>query len=174
MASSPLCREPEPGDTPLVIRGALLYTDRYFGYEDQLQSDLVERFAEKRQAADPALLEQGLQALFGTPKDAGDALQRQAAEVALHRGMSVISGGPGTGKTWTVRNLLTLIYAQAVSAGQQAPRLALAAPTGTAAARVVESLRSDLDAHMTKAIHALPAGVAKRQVGGGARRGGPV
>ncbi len=160
VAASSLTRGPGPGDTPLVLRGSLLYIDRYFTYEDLLRSEIERRFAEHRPVGAPALLARGLTALFGEAADGADDRQRQAAEVALHRGLSVISGGPGTGKTWTVRNLLTLVYAQAMAAGQEAPRLALAAPTGKAAARVVESLREGLDPHMEKATGALPDGAS--------------
>ena len=160
VAASPLSRGPGAGDTPLVLRGALLYVDRYFAYEDQLRVALVRRFAEHRPVAEPALLERGLDALFGRSTEGADDRQRRAAEVALHRGLSVISGGPGTGKTWTVRNLLTLVYAQSVAAGHDTPRLALAAPTGKAAARVVESLRSGLGDHLVRAAGALPEGAS--------------
>src|SRR5690606_36968657 len=83
-----------------------------------------------------------------------------AAAVGLLRGATVISGGPGTGKTWTVRNLLTLLHAQGLAEGV-APRIALAAPTGKAAARVVASIRAGLEAHLDRAEAALPPGAGR-------------
>lgn len=159
VARSPLVRPAGPGDTPLVLRGALLYTDRYFAYEDRLHAALTKRFASLRAVADPGLLERGLDALFGG--DGAPNRQRRAAEVALQRGAAVISGGPGTGKTWTVRNVLTLLYAQwaaAPHAGSR-PRIALAAPTGKAAARVVASIHEGLEDHLANVGAALPGGI---------------
>jgi len=156
VAASAVVRLPGPGSAPFVLRGSLLYTDRYHLYEDRLQAALRARFSEQREVFDPELLGQGLGALF--PSAGPGDRQRRAAEVALRRGMTVISGGPGTGKTWTVRNLLTLIYAQSVAAGEPPPRLALAAPTGKAAARVLASIRNGLEEHLARAAGALPDG----------------
>ena len=159
VARSALVRAPGPGDAPFVLRGTLLYTDRYFAYESGLEVALRNRLAQRRQVRDPALLARGLDALFSTDAAQGPNRPREAARVALTHGMAVISGGPGTGKTWTVRNLLTLIYAQGVAAGnEQIPRVALAAPTGKAAARMVQSLRAGLDEHLVCAMGALPEG----------------
>jgi exodeoxyribonuclease V alpha subunit len=66
-------------------------------------------------------------------------LQRAAAEVALRRHLAVIAGGPGTGKTTTVAQVLALLHEQAAALGR-VPLMALAAPTGKAAARLSEAV----------------------------------
>lgn len=157
VARSPLAREQAEGATPLVLRGPRLYTDRLHGHEARLAGALLERFGETRPVADAALLRRGLDALFPTPAAGTVDRQRLAAAMALLRGALVISGGPGTGKTWTVRNLLTLLFAQAVAAGGPWPRVALAAPTGKAAARMLESVRDGLAAHAERAAPVLGA-----------------
>jgi exodeoxyribonuclease V alpha subunit len=77
-----------------------------------------------------------------------DPEQRRAIDVALTRGFTLITGGPGSGKTFTVAYVLAAL---AVAAGATPPRIALAAPTGKAAARLAESLHAQL------ARMALPA-----------------
>ncbi|MCH2108396.1 MAG: exodeoxyribonuclease V subunit alpha [Polyangiaceae bacterium] len=73
--------------------------------------------------------------------------QRRAAELAMHSGLLVVSGGPGTGKTSTVVRILALLFYQALQKGERLPRVVLSAPTGKAAARLTESIaqaRKDL------------------------------
>lgn len=67
--------------------------------------------------------------------------QKNAVEKALHARFSLISGGPGTGKTTTVAKLLALLCHQA----KTLPRIALSAPTGKAAAHLQQSLLRGLD-----------------------------
>ena len=69
----------------------------------------------------------------------------QGAEVALSRGLTVLTGGPGTGKTTTVARLLALLAEQAELDGKPRLRIALAAPTGKAAARLQEAVQLEVD-----------------------------
>ncbi|RMU25116.1 exodeoxyribonuclease V subunit alpha, partial [Pseudomonas avellanae] len=92
--------------------------------------------------APPEDLPQRLNALFGPANSAPDAIidwQKLACALATRRAFSIITGGPGTGKTTTVVRLLALLQAPAVQSGQPL-RIRLAAPTGKAAARLTESI----------------------------------
>ncbi|KRE25516.1 exodeoxyribonuclease V subunit alpha [Mycobacterium sp. Soil538] len=114
----------------------LLYLDRYWREEQQVRDDVLALLASPLPAAVP-----GLQRLF----PAGWEEQRRAAEVALAQSLTVLTGGPGTGKTTTVARLLALLAEQAALAGRPPLRIALAAPTGKAAARLLEAVRAELD-----------------------------
>ena len=95
---------------------------------------------------DVALLRAGLSQLFreDDPEAADpDHLQPLAAAAAVLRRVSVIAGGPGTGKTTTVARLLGLLDQQAVVHSIEPPLIALAAPTGKAALRLEESVRNE-------------------------------
>ncbi len=130
-----------PGDfRPLILDAAhRLYLNRYWEYEHEVADALRSRAAPV-DGIDDARLRSGLEALFPAAADGPDR-QRLAAAVALLRRFAVVSGGPGTGKTTTVLRILALLVAQS-PAGL---RIALAAPTGKAAARLQESVRAGKD-----------------------------
>ena len=137
-----------PGEfMPLVLDEAgRLYLYRYWDYEKRLAEELLAR-ARDAEDVDEALLRKGLDRYFG---DARDAEQKLAAATAVLRRFCVISGGPGTGKTTTVVKILALLAEQAQrrKPGQgQGGRLAIAvaAPTGKAAARVQDAMRAALN-----------------------------
>jgi exodeoxyribonuclease V alpha subunit len=115
----------------------LLYLDRYWRQEDQVRADLVAREAQLPPSVDPDLLRSSLDRLFGPDPDGDHTDQRRAAEIATRRWTTVLGGGPGTGKTTTVARLLAVLHEQ------HGPglRVALAAPTGKAAARLQEAVR---------------------------------
>ncbi|MDT4998583.1 MAG: exodeoxyribonuclease alpha subunit, partial [Mycobacterium sp.] len=129
VAASPLL------EAPHVLRqqGELLYLDRYWREERQVAEDLL------------SLVSGGGD---GTRTDVdrlfpeGYEEQREAAELALSQRLTVLTGGPGTGKTTTVARLLALLAEQA---GSSRLRLALAAPTGKAAARLQEAVQLEID-----------------------------
>ncbi len=118
----------------------LLYLDRYWREEGQVCADLVAaRPLPPR--VDEAVLADGLERVFHRP---GSEEQRQAVRIALSQWITVLTGGPGTGKTTTIAGLLALVAEQAEGAGAPQPRIALAAPTGKAAARLQEAVRSEI------------------------------
>ncbi len=125
------------------VEHGLVYLDRYHREERQVAEDLARREATDPPPVDDAMLSAGLDRVF-VGETWGE--QRVAVRTAARRLTTVLAGGPGTGKTSTVAGLLTLLLEQAESSGRR-PRIALAAPTGKAAARLRESVLSSL-AHL--------------------------
>lgn len=124
------------GEAPLILDAAnRLYLARYWQYQRDIAQYLCSQAGQKR-TVDPARLADGLQRLF--PERESPNWQQLAAAIAVLNGFCVISGGPGTGKTTTVTRLLALLCEQA---GNVPLRIALAAPTGKAAARLSESIK---------------------------------
>ena len=127
-----------PGEyKPLILNGPRLYLYRYWEYEKKLIDFLKERTAEEALPADEGSLRSGLARLFPSPDPGETDWQKVAALASAWKRFCVISGGPGTGKTFTVAKILAFLL------GQKNPgplRMALAAPTGKAAARLQEAL----------------------------------
>ncbi len=131
-------------DRPLRLEGSTLYLDRYWAEECQVAADLLHRADMVADGVDIELLADGLSRLFDG-EEAPD-LQRLAAASAVLRHLSVIAGGPGTGKTTTVARVLALLDDQAMAspgASGRPPLVALAAPTGKAAARLEEAVHAE-------------------------------
>ena len=125
---------------PLHLAGTRLYLDRYWREERQVAADLRARGQVGATDVDHGLLSAGLSRLFSSgPPD----YQRLAAATAVLRHLAVVAGGPGTGKTTTVARVLALLHEQAAGAGQRPPLVALAAPTGKAAARLEEAVHEE-------------------------------
>ncbi|MCB4789728.1 MULTISPECIES: exodeoxyribonuclease V subunit alpha [unclassified Delftia] len=132
---------------PLVLAGAdgpapLLYLRRYWDYERAVATHVIQRTAAQAVAGQPldeVLARHWLDRLFPPAAEGGPVdWQKLACALALRGRLSVITGGPGTGKTYTAARLLALLFATAPDAGQL--RVALAAPTGKAAARLKQSI----------------------------------
>jgi exodeoxyribonuclease V alpha subunit len=125
---------------PLRLEGTSLYLDRYWREERQIAADLLALRDGSPAGVDDDRLAAGLARLFGGE---ADARQRLAAETAVRRRLTVVAGGPGTGKTTTVARIVALLLEQAASADAPEPLVALAAPTGKAAARLVEAVHEE-------------------------------
>jgi exodeoxyribonuclease V alpha subunit len=132
----------EESAAPLVLdKGGRLYLARYWQYQQFLVRSLLERAGHPGETMVPDLLEESLDRLFPPSVDlSGPDMQRMAARVSLDRHLTVISGGPGTGKTATVVKILALAIEQAMAAGKGIPHILMAAPTGKAAARLKEAV----------------------------------
>lgn len=136
-----------PQATPLVLAGPRLYLRRYWEYEQAVGVGITARLAQSAawQAALPlGPLRQILDRLFPATDQRPD-WQKLACALAARSAFSIITGGPGTGKTTTVVRLLALLQglAFATTPAGQPPRplrIRLAAPTGKAAARLNEAI----------------------------------
>lgn len=125
---------------PLRLDDGLLYLDRYWS-DERLVAEVIDRHCRSAAGVDMAVLADGLARLFGgEAAGQGPDLQRVAAASAVLGRFTVVSGGPGTGKTTTVARLLALVHEQARAAGTPPPLVALAAPTGKAAARLEQAV----------------------------------
>ncbi len=134
-----------PGEyAPLILDSAdRLYLHRYWEYQDRLATLIRRRVWADPPEVDRDLLQHGLKRLF-PEEEKEEGLDRQlvAAYTAVTRRFCVISGGPGTGKTTTVARILALLFEQA---GDRRLRIALAAPTGKAAARLQAAIQGKTD-----------------------------
>jgi exodeoxyribonuclease V alpha subunit len=123
--------------TPLVVDAAgRCYLHRYWSAERRLARRVAE-LAASAPDFDAAPFAPLFRDLFPPPEDAETDWQAVAAAAVLRGRLAVIGGGPGTGKTTTVARMLALLAAR-----DPAIRIALAAPTGKAAARLTESIRA--------------------------------
>ena len=148
LAASPLVRVRPEGtprveelhperDRPLVLVGDRLYLDRYWRYERRVAAALQKRAGRVDEGVDLVRVREVLDRLLPRSEERPD-FQRLAVATAVRRGLTVIAGGPGTGKTHTVARLLALLHE--LSDGDW-PRVAVAAPTGKAADRLTAALR---------------------------------
>jgi exodeoxyribonuclease V alpha subunit len=170
VAASPLVHrgEDEPvSDRPLRLVGTRLYLDRYWREEVRVAADLRALAGAPAPPVDAAALRAGLDRLFA---DDPAGAQARAAAAAVERRFAVVAGGPGTGKTTTVARLLALLLEPAGASAPPAPLVALAAPTGKAAARLGEAVHDEahrlpLHDDVRRALLALEASTLHRLLG---------
>ncbi len=116
----------------LRVEGDRAYLDRYWREECQVRDDLVARLGLTPPPAEETTLATLAPVLFPEGYDE----QRAAALAAARAWTTVVTGGPGTGKTTAIAGLLALL-----AEGSERPlRIALTAPTGKAAARLQEAV----------------------------------
>lgn len=119
---------------PLILDASgRLYLQRYWRYESDLAHSIRQRLGTI--PVDEGILRDGLARLFNS--DTRPDWQKVAAFTALTHPFTIISGGPGTGKTSTVLKILALLLEQ-----RSSMRIVLTAPTGKAASRLQESIKA--------------------------------
>ncbi len=139
------------GDRPLVLQQLshgreLLMARRLWQAQAQLAKELLAMAASR-----PALqltdeqIQQGLERLALT-----DPQTRSGVELAARQRLAIITGGPGTGKTYSIKCLLPVLLEHAAALGQSLD-VRLAAPTGKAAMRMQEGIAQDLETLATTA-----------------------
>lgn len=127
---------------PLVLCGNRLYLRRYWAYEKRIAGQVLARGA-MPVPLDTPVVRQQLDLLFPPGESqTGPDWQKVACGIALRGKLSIITGGPGTGKTYTAARLLALLFA--IDPARESLRIALAAPTGKAAARLKQSIEGAL------------------------------
>lgn len=152
------------GSSPLVWVGGRLYLRRNWQAVVDIRSILDQR------SQPVATVPQGrgvrvlIDALFPQDSDEGEPdWQKIACAVAVRSRFTIITGGPGTGKTWTMVKLLGLLHGlhrETATSDERPLRVLLAAPTGKAAARMTESVMdnwSQLPEHFRDEQHRPPA-----------------
>ncbi|MEO7854752.1 MAG: exodeoxyribonuclease V subunit alpha [Rubrivivax sp.] len=128
---------------PMVLRGSRLYLRRYWHHERRIAQQVRLRCSQVH-AVDTGAANAALTWLFPAGEspaaEAGPPIdwQKVACALSLRAGLTIITGGPGTGKTHTAARLLALLVTQ--QPAHRPLRVALAAPTGKAAARLGQSI----------------------------------
>ena len=155
---------PDTTSPPLVLRGSKLYLRRYWHHERRIAAQVLQRGAAVDTVDEPAA-RQWLDRLFPSPPNGSAAIdwQKVACGVALRGRLSVITGGPGTGKTYTAARLLALLFA--MDAEPQRLRVSLAAPTGKAAARLKQSIDAALQELQSRLGSSLPLAELASHIG---------
>src|SRR5690606_33247381 len=128
---------------PLILANNRLYLQRYYQYESvvlQKIKVLIESGKEDETAEKLNSIKSEVQKLFETNSTGDTDWQAVAAISAVLSRFSIITGGPGTGKTTTLAKVLSLLFKL-----NPEMKVALAAPTGKAAARMAESLKNAAD-----------------------------
>jgi len=147
LLASPIASTENAG-TPLVVRGSQLYFHRYF----QLERKIAENLAALNQPdVIPGFSLPSLDQFFQDGKPF--IMQKIAAYQAVTRRLTIITGGPGTGKTSTVAKIISLIHGL-----QPDLTFALAAPTGKAASRLNQALQQTWNANQ----FAYPSGISNQ------------
>jgi exodeoxyribonuclease V alpha subunit len=145
------------GTTPLVHDRGHLYLRRTWQAETDIAAAVADRGEWLEPVVGPSDLGRMIREIFAGPQDEPARLDRQeqsdletsqndidwqqvACAVAARSRLAIITGGPGTGKTWTVVRIIALLQRLQALNSHEPLRIRLAAPTGKAAQRLSESI----------------------------------
>lgn len=130
---------------PMLFQNGLLYFYRYWQAEHNIATYLQQAVEFSPKVANVELDKQVVDQLFENKATQSEIdWQKVAVATALKQNFSLISGGPGTGKTTTVVKLLLGLQLKQLKQNAPLLQIALAAPTGKAAARMKESIEDKL------------------------------
>ncbi len=133
---------------PLILEGNRLYIHKLWSFEAELVTWLKAKTQQSISAKNSVIAEE-LNKVFINSTDRDD-LQKVATCLALFKPFLIISGGPGTGKTYTVKKILSVLKSQ-----NPEVKIALAAPTGKAAERLNESITDLNEEFVVSTLHKL-------------------
>lgn len=135
-----------PGSTPLVLDRGMLYLRRTWHAETGIVESIVELAGAQAMAPAPGQVGQAIREIFGgegrllTAGQSEPDWQQVACALAARSGLTIVTGGPGTGKTWTVVRIIAVLQMLHPEQTERPLRIRLAAPTGKAAQRLTESI----------------------------------
>lgn len=160
----PLIGGPEDITCPFILDNSLLYTQRLYQYEVHI-ADFIKQATSGNSTVTvaPSALRVLLEQYFPVTTEPASDWQLIATLSALFHNFTIITGGPGTGKTTTVSRILSILWQLHPSL-----KIALAAPTGKAAARMAESLHhsgTQKTPELAEKFRALPSGTLHRMLG---------
>jgi exodeoxyribonuclease V alpha subunit len=133
----------------------LLLTRRMFEEQRRLARAIALRASARADEHELRALDAILARVFPRSEGRGPTEAERAVRCAAKRRLSIVTGGPGTGKTYSVSRLLAVLLE--AQEGSRALGIELAAPTGKAAVRMSEALREATD---RKAKHPIAASEA--------------
>ena len=154
---SPLVGGPAESHRPFCVQRAgartLVMSRRQWASQEAIALALLRLAADKpTPAIEPAVVEAYIDRLYkiaapeGTSREQfGRSQDNLAIAAAASNRLTVITGGPGTGKTFSVKRLLALLLEQPRDADDGPLRISLAAPTGKAGVRMAEAMAEELD-----------------------------
>jgi exodeoxyribonuclease V alpha subunit len=147
VVASPMVGGPADVDRPFVrqhlLDGRTLVLTRRMWREQERLAVAITHLASGTpdRVLPEATVAAGVEQMFGGPESQG----ARAVSAAASRCLTVVTGGPGTGKTYSIKRLLALLV-DATNDSTSPLRIELAAPTGKAAVRMADAIAEDLDA----------------------------
>ncbi len=124
--------------TPLVLdAGYKLYLAKYFDFQNRLVDNISQRVSFPGPPMEETLIEEILKDFFPSEDD-HYLPQKKAALNALLKNFTIISGGPGTGKTFAVSIIKKALSSYSKKKGQEKQNIICMAPTGKAASKLEE------------------------------------